>query len=133
MSEKYDLAIVGSRDFNDYRSFCKVLDPIRPKIALIVSGGARGADSLAQRYAKEWGIPILIYYPKWYKFGNKAGIFRNLVVARRADAMLAFTYDYDNSAGTKNAIERMKTLNKPHAVLEFPEPEWRRTAGPDKE
>lgn len=48
------LAIVGSREFGNYRLLCDEVDKIRAvhTISAIVSGGAKGADTLAKWYAR---------------------------------------------------------------------------------
>lgn len=43
------LAIIGSREFNDYEFLCKSLEPIKSMVQLVVSGGAKGADELGER------------------------------------------------------------------------------------
>ena len=50
------LAVIGSRDFDDYEFLKKIL--VYHPCTQIISGGARGADSLAKKYAKEFNIPI---------------------------------------------------------------------------
>lgn len=111
------VAVVGSREFNDYFYLRDVLDGHRDKIDLLVSGGARGADTLAQKYAKENGIPILIYYPEWKKLGKQAGIIRNTLIADQADVMVAFAYK--TSRGTRHAISYMRGLDKPVVVIDL--------------
>ena len=58
------LAVVGCRDFEDYDFFKRYLEAIIKVHSLepveIVSGGAKGADSLAERWANENNIPIAI-------------------------------------------------------------------------
>lgn len=44
---------------------------------LIVSGGAKGADSLAERYAKEMHFPLIVFPAEWDKYGKSAGYKRN--------------------------------------------------------
>ena len=51
------LAIIGSRDFNDYEFLCDELKPYLHKITLVISGGAKGADSLGEKWAKDNNIP----------------------------------------------------------------------------
>lgn len=59
LENTYYCLVVGSRGFEDYKKFCEVMDNylkerIEQKLNIvIISGGARGADSLAKRYAKE--------------------------------------------------------------------------------
>lgn len=77
-------------------------------ITAIVSGGAKGADSLAERYAQENGLEMVIYYPDWEKHGRAAGPIRNRLIVDEADAVVAF-WD-GKSRGTKSTIDL--TLNK---------------------
>jgi len=113
----YKVAIVGSRRFNNYEFMKHTLDSHRDKIAMIISGGARGADTLAQRYAKENGLPILIYYPDWKTYGKRAGFRRNVVVANVAEYMIAFAYS--DSRGTRHVVKQMEKLGKPVTVIEL--------------
>ena len=71
--------VAGSRSFNDYELLSQTLDNLlsnQPKVA-IVSGGARGADSLAERYAKERNLPLKVFTADWNRFGKSAGYKRN--------------------------------------------------------
>jgi len=88
----YKVAIVGSRRFNDYNFMRRVLDPHVDDISMIISGGARGADTLAQRYARDNGIPIYIIYPEYGKYGKAAPFRRNVMIANLAEKMIAFAY-----------------------------------------
>ena len=73
---------------------------------VIVSGGCAGADLLGERYAKENGYSIDRYPAEWQKYGRKAGIMRNAVMADNADALIAY---WDGiSRGTKNMIDEAR-------------------------
>ncbi len=54
------LAIVGSRTFDDYRLAENIINHIAVeygyKYTEIISGGARGADAIGERYADNNGI-----------------------------------------------------------------------------
>ena len=113
----YKVAIVGSREFTDYSIVKEALDNIKDKIALIISGGAKGVDTLAQRYACENGIPIHIYYPNYSKYGKKAPFVRNVVIANLAEYMIAF--GHMDSKGTRHVVNKMKELNKPYMFFQF--------------
>lgn len=111
------LAIVGSRDFTDY----KILDDfIRSKFDLseidtVVSGGAKGADALAERFAEEHNFKIDVKKAEWGKYGRAAGPIRNALIVEEADAVVAFpTVD---SRGTKNSMEIARKKNKRIEVL----------------
>lgn len=108
---RYDmikLAIVGSRSFNDYEKMCKTLD--RLKFHVVVSGGAGGADSLAERYAEEHGLGTIIHKADWDKYGKSAGYIRNKRIVEDCHAMIAF-WDGE-SRGTKHSIDLAKQAGK---------------------
>lgn len=83
------IAVVGSREFKNYAQLSEVLkDYIRYEDE-IVSGGAVGVDSMAQRYAKDHGFVIHIYYPRWEN-GKSAGFERNRRIVENSEIVLAF-------------------------------------------
>lgn len=104
------VAIIGSREFNDYELLCNSLEKVKDKITLIISGGARGADSLAERFASENNIKTLIYKPDWDKFGKRAGFLRNKDIIAAADIIVAF---WDGaSKGTESGINLAEQYEK---------------------
>jgi len=115
------VAIIGSRDFYDYSLLKKtIFEHIQEsEIKCIVSGGASGADSLSQKFAKQYGLPILIFYPKWDKLGKKAGMIRNKQIIKNCDIVFAFRVN--NSKGTTNSIELAKLYNKTCYVIDIKE------------
>jgi hypothetical protein len=86
-------------------------------ISEIVSGGARGVDSLAEEYARDTGIPFKLFPADWDKYGKAAGPIRNQQMAEYADALIA-VWD-GKSKGTLNMINNMKKLNKPYKVFKY--------------
>ena len=112
------LAIIGSRSFNNYawleqcllRSF-RVAD-----IEAVISGGARGADALASRFAYCHSLPLIILRPDWETHGRKAGPIRNSEIVAQADVLVAF---WDGaSAGTRDSIAKARAAGK--RVIIFP-------------
>ncbi len=81
-------AIVGSRDFNDYKYMKSVLDYM--PVTHIISGGAIGADLLARRYARENDIAYTEYPAYWEKQGKQAGAIRNNKMVKDCDEVIAF-------------------------------------------
>ena len=86
--KKMKVIVAGSRSFKDYEVLCKTLDEM--EITTIISGGARGADKLGERYAKERGISLEQYPAQWDRYGNQAGFIRNVEMAENADTLVAF-------------------------------------------
>lgn len=107
------LAIVGSRTFTNYELLHKIiLANYKIKdIGEIISGGAIGSDTLAERFAKQYSIKITVLKPDWKKFGRGAGVIRNRDIINEATHVIAF-WD-GKSPGTKNSIDIAKKLNKP--------------------
>lgn len=101
------VAIVGSRGITAVD-----LSLYLPKnCCLIVSGGARGVDTIAEQYAKAHGIETLIIRPDYAKYGRSAPIRRNDIIVDNADMVLAF---WDGSShGTKYTIDYAKRMGKP--------------------
>jgi len=113
------LAVVGSRDFNDYDLLKKYLDKIHSvePITFIISGGARGADKLSERWAKENNVQTEIYIPDWNTHGRKAGFLRNVDIIKNCDKCIAC---WDNvSKGTKHSIDLCKKHNKKIKIIYF--------------
>ena len=110
------VAVVGSRSFNDYGKLKQMLDET-PGITGIISGGAKGADSLAEQWAREKGIETVVYKPDWAKYGRGAGVVRNRLIIEDCDYCIAF-WDGE-SKGTKSSIDYCKKLNKRLLVVRY--------------
>jgi len=116
------LAIVGSRSFSNYESLCNTIDPMKDKITKIVSGGAKGADRLAEKYAKDNGIPFEVYLPLFKKnksmsYDPKHFFERNKEIIDNSNFVIAF---WDKiSKGTKHTIDYAHKRKKPCKVVLF--------------
>lgn len=113
------VAIIGSRTFNDCELIKKVLNPVKDKINLIVSGGADGADQLGADYAEENNIPTKIFLPDWNEHGKSAGYIRNKLIVKSSDIIIAF-WD-GKSAGTQHSFKLAKKLNKKIKIIKYNE------------
>lgn len=112
---KISMAVIGSRSFNNYEYLKNHLQFF--DISLIISGGARGADSLARQYAMENGIPIKEFIPQWEIYGKSAGYIRNKEIVLHADEVIAF-WD-GKSKGTQHSINIANEMGKPVTVCNF--------------
>jgi hypothetical protein len=108
------VAIIGSRNFNDYELVKKIMETI-PDIDLIISGGAKGADSLGELWAKENNKKIKIFKPDWENNGRAAGVIRNQTIVVSSDLVVAF-WD-GQSKGTKSSIDFCKKYNIPLIII----------------
>jgi hypothetical protein len=102
------LIIAGSRDFEDYEYLKENISSINGVITEVVSGTARGADRLGERYADEHGIKCKKIPANWDKYGKSAGYKRNEQMAKYADNLIAF-WD-GKSKGTGHMIDIAKRL-----------------------
>ena len=123
--------IAGSREFNDYallkKSAIEIITKktMLPDLARIVSGGARGADRLGERFADEMGLEISRFIPDWDGLGKRAGYIRNETMAKFAvedgnDGMLIAFWDGE-SRGTKHMINLAKKHGLEVHVINFNE------------
>jgi len=114
------LIIAGGREFNDYELLKEKLDNLlinNTDDVEIVSGKARGADSLGEKYAKEKGYPVKEFPAKWNEYGKRAGYLRNEEMALYATHCVCF-WDGE-SKGTKHMIDLAKKSNLNLRVVSY--------------
>ena len=115
------LAIVGSRNFTDEEEFgIRLYEALHAwnlevKDLTIISGGARGADTLAERFARQHYLPTRIFHADWSK-GRGAGIIRNRDIIASAEYVLAFP-SRRNSPGTMNSIGLARKKEKKLVIV----------------
>ena len=109
------VVVCGSRDFNDYEIAKEFIKECLEKEKtvneiIILSGGARGADAIGERYAIENGLEIERYPAEWKIYGRGAGPIRNKKMAEACDVAICF-WD-GQSRGTKSMISCAEKLKK---------------------
>ncbi len=98
--------IAGSRNIDAFD-----LSSYIPKdTTLIISGGAKGIDALAEKYADEHKISKLILLPQYNLYGKAAAIKRNEVMVDIADTVI-IVWD-GQSRGTKYTLQYATKKNK---------------------
>lgn len=110
------IAVIGRRNFSDYKPPESTL-AVLPEITKIVSGGAKGADSLAEIYADKYQLPLVVFKPDWQKYGRGAGIVRNREIIEVADMVVASGMDH--SKGTASCLEFAKSKGMPIQTVIF--------------
>jgi hypothetical protein len=104
----FRVIVAGSRAITDYnyvkqQSLLALSKKQQTHTIEIVSGGARGVDTLGERFAAEIGAQLTRFPAAWNTFGKPAGFLRNEVMAWYSDALISF-WD-GKSPGTKAMIE----------------------------
>lgn len=96
----------GGRDYQNRNRIYAVLDAAIQRLGLdvLITGGAMGADHLAQDWARERGIENEIFKAHWGKDGRSAGPIRNrkMLVEGRGEIVIAFP----GGDGTANMVDQ---------------------------
>ena len=105
------VAVIGSRNLQvDH------LEKYLPEDTTeIVSGGARGIDTCAKKYALAHGLKLTEFLPEYDKYSRGAPLRRNITIIEYSDLILAF-WD-GQSRGTKFVIDNCKKRNVPVVVF----------------
>lgn len=117
---KYKIVVCGSRTWGmdengniipEHYEFFKTkmdfyLGNLNKNMVEIVSGCAKGPDTLAIKYAIDNGYKVWRFPAEWHKFGKSAGIVRNTLMADFSTHCIAF-WDM-KSYGTKDMIKQAK-------------------------
>lgn len=119
------LCINGSRNYTNYEDFYNDVEAFIIQVIFlsgkdvteIISGGARGPDRMAERYARENHIKFTEYPADWNKHGKAAGYIRNAQMADNCDILLSF-WDGE-SRGTANMISEMNLREKPVHIVKI--------------
>lgn len=104
------ILITGDRHWNDEQLIRNWLSACSQFTSVtIVHGGARGADTIADKVAKELGYATACYPADWARYGRAAGPIRNAqMLDSHPDLVLAFHPDLSRSRGTKNCVEEAR-------------------------
>lgn len=125
------LAIVGSRTLTDYEFVKDELNYFFTSwyVSDIITGGAVGADSWGELYARQSNIPVTIIRPDYTKYGKGAPFIRNTTIAEKCNLMVAF-WD-GQSRGTEDVIKKAVKLGKRVTIIPFVPKESSLDEGPE--
>jgi len=115
------LLIAGSRTVTDYAKYKPLLYKFccDNEVEGIISGGARGADTIAKFFAEDTHLPFVEIKPEWDKLGKRAGFVRNQFLVDYCDQAILL---WDGvSKGTAHTISLLKKTNKPYIIIEVKE------------
>lgn len=109
------VAIVGSRNL-----CIEEIGIYLPKgTTEIVSGGAKGIDQSAKKYAEQKGLCYTEFLPDYRRYGKGAPLKRNMEIVDYAECVIAF-WD-GKSRGTKFVIEYCKKHCRPIVIYRISE------------
>lgn len=137
MKPTFKVLVAGGRDFNDLTVLGVKLDSLlRNKVEthniVIVSGKAKGADTLGETYAELRGYEVEEYPADWKnicvegavikenkhgKYNAVAGHMRNIDMAIACDVGVIF-WD-TQSSGTYNMIYLLEIYEKPMRAFDY--------------
>lgn len=131
------VGVIGSRTFNDYNLLKRIMRSVITSVPLeseydleseewiqvpitIISGGAKGADQLVEKWQKERiNVPsteMKVFKPQYDKYPvHIAPLKRNDEIVEAADIVVAFIVD--NSRGTRYTIDKALKANKPVFII----------------
>jgi len=105
------VAVIGSRNITGIN----LKEYISVDVTEIVSGGAKGVDTLARQYAVENNIKLTEFLPQYDRYKRGAPLKRNIQIAEYADKVFAF---WDGvSRGTKFVIDYCENNNIPIEII----------------
>ncbi len=118
----WKIIVCGTRTFNYYSLLADTLDEITLKMrdVIIITGAAKGADQLAEKWAfKNW-FTVMRYHPDYQKYGKVAPIKRNQEMAN-TKAHLCIAFWDGKSRGTKDMIERARQAEIKTKIIRYEE------------
>ena len=107
--------VCGSRNWNKPVTIATRIIKL-PKGTIVIEGGARGVDTIAEFWAKELGYKVEVYPAKWEKYGKSAGFKRNIEMLETGiDLVIAF-WD-GKSKGTRHTIREAEKRGIPVEII----------------
>lgn len=111
------LLICGSRDFSDRIAVLEVLQGYGDEMECLISGMARGPDSLAVEWARSRNIRTEQYPAKWQDHGRAAGPIRNQRMLDEGMPTLCLAFWDGQSRGTEDMIRRAVKAGIPVRII----------------
>ena len=99
--------IAGGRDFTNYALVETAVKVSGFEITQVVSGKAKGVDTLGEVWALANNVPVEAFPADWSQHGRSAGPIRNREMAEYADALIAIWNG--ESKGTANMIQQARS------------------------
>jgi YspA, cpYpsA-related SLOG family len=106
--------VCGSRDWRDAQTIRERLSRSDVLQAIVIQGGAKGADLIAKNVCRDKRVHSAQVDPLWGKLGKRAGYLRNLAMLDlEPDLVIAFT---KGTPGTQITIDEARRRGIPVEV-----------------
>jgi len=104
----FRVLVCGGRDYSDRHQVWAVLDELWAKHGdlVIIHGAARGADSLADEWAKENNQKIHMFPAQWKAYGRSAGPKRNQEMLDKGQPQ--YFVAFPGGKGTADMVRRCR-------------------------
>lgn len=123
------ILVCGSRTFDNRLALDTVLngfwwptDASRREALTIISGGAAGADAMAERWADAHvGVAFRKFSADWKLHGKAAGPIRNQLMLEESEPHLVIAFvnkPLERSKGTADMVRRARQTHRPVWVVE---------------
>lgn len=119
------IVVCGGSKFDDYplleSSLNKIFKEYSNDTIEIISGHAKGADSLGEKYADEHNLKCTVFEADWKQYGRAAGPIRNskmLEYAKQENPMVVAFWDGE-SRGTKDTLTKAQIFGIFSKVVKY--------------
>lgn len=118
MKETVRVAISGSRSITNKTFVFNSLDFFLRRLleeynVIIIHGNAKGVDSIANEWAIDKGLEIVVFEPEYGKYPLRvAPIKRNETIVENCDYLLAITTGSNGTASTINFAKKQNKIVK---------------------
>lgn len=111
----HHVLVTGDRNWTDAwavsTQILRLVDTHGARNVLLIAGGCRGLDLMAEKIAKDHGIHVARIDALWDSYHRGAGPIRNgVMLTLHPNEVLAFHNDIENSSGTANCIKQAREL-----------------------
>ena len=100
-----------------YGVLLKAIEESKLTITTVLSGGARGVDSLGEKWAEHRKLSLERYPADWASYGLAAGPLRNQAMVDKAEQALLVWNGF--SSGTRDLLQRVQRKGLPVFVFYY--------------
>lgn len=88
-------------------------------VTTVISGTAKGMDSIGEAWAKWKNVPVVQFAPDWEKHGRGAGPKRNALMAAEGEALVCL---HDGGPGSADMMRQARKKGMPVVEVDMRAP-----------